>query len=206
MKHLIVIIALVFLMIVSCKKKTSTPDPDPTPTTTGSTTGNNPTVDVNSVSQASYTLDGNPVSYSVDNTHFSSSGSSGNTNRTYDAGIDNGDTITYINITKGTLFTSGGSPTDSIFKLFYPIASIPYSVNAANGIDLTIWQNHVRWSTSLGTANQSGSSFNIVQTKDDQQGYLYIKTYITFNCKVYNGAGGMKTITNGKFVGFFGNF
>lgn len=211
MKAISPLILIALLAFTACKKKSSDPEPDPAPTTTtttgGTTTGSNPTIDVNSVPQVSYSLDGTAVSYVTDGTHFfGGTGSSGNTNWTYDSGIDNGSSKTYFNITKGTITTAGGSPDDATFKTLFPVASAPYSVNAANGVEISIWDNNdVQWSTSFGTGNQSGSTFNIVQTKDEQQGYLYVKTYITFSCKVYDASGAMKTITNGKYVGHFGN-
>jgi hypothetical protein len=206
MKSFLSLTLIALLAFTACKKKAADPVPDPVPTTT--TTGSVPTVDVNSVTQASFTLDGTAVSYVTDGTHyFGGSGSSGNTNWTYDSGIDDGDTKSYFNITKGTISTIGGSPDDSIFKAFFPIAAIPYSVNAANGVEVAIWDsNNVMWSTSLAPGTQTGSTFNIVQKKEENQGYLYIKTYVTFSCKVYNAAGAVKTITNGKYVGYFGNF
>lgn len=212
MKAISPLILIALLAFTACKKKTSDPEPDPAPTTTtttgGTTTGSNPTIDVNSTPQVSYSLDGTAVSYVTDGTnYFGGSGSSGNTNWTYDSGIDNGNSKTYFNITKGTITTAGGSPDDATFKTLFPVASAPYSVNAVSGVEVSIWDsNDVQWSTSFGTGNQSGSTFNIVQTKDEQQGYLYVKTYITFSCKVYNAGGAMKTITNGKYVGHFGNF
>lgn len=213
MKGIFSLTLIALLAFAACKKKSSDPDPTPagTTTTTGSTTsttGNTTTIDINSAPQVSYSLDGTAVAYVTDGTnYFGGSGSSGNTNWTYDSGIDNGNSKTYFNITKGTITTAGGSPDDATFKTLFPVASAPYSVNAANGVEISIWDsNDVMWSTSLGSGNQSGSSFNIVQTKDEQQGYLYVKTYITFSCKVYNAAGTAKTITNGKYVGHFGNF
>lgn len=211
MKNIVSFAIIGLIAFAACKKKTSDPEPTPAPSTTtttgGSTTGTPATIDVNSTPQVSYSLDGTAVSMVVDgNNYHSGSGSSGSINWTYDSDIDDGDTKVYFNITKGTLTTSGGSPDDATFKTLFPVASAPYSVNAANGVEIAIWDsNNVMWSTSQGTGNQSGSTFNIVQTKDEQQGDLYVKTYITFSCKVYNAAGAMKTITNGKYVGYFGN-
>ncbi len=208
MKNLFLFAFISILVVIACKKKTSTPDPDPTPTTTGATTP--PPIDVNSQSQASFTFGGNNYTYVVNGTsYFSGSGTSGGTRYSYDSGIDNGDTVNYFNITKGSIATPmGGAPSDSTFKTFFPIASVPYTTNVAtgNGVGVTIWINHVRWSTSLGNGNQSGSAFNIIQKKEDQQGYLYMKTYCTYSCNLYNTAGVMKPLTNGKYVGFFGNF
>ena len=210
MKAISSLVLIALLAFTACKKKTSDPEPTPAPTTTttttGGTTGSTPTIDVNSTPQVSYSLDGTAVSYVTDGDHyFGTSGSSGNTNWTYDSGIDNGDTKTYFNITKGTLSTAGGSPDDDVFKAFYPVSAFPYSVNAVSGVEVSIWDaNDVMWSTSLGS--QTGSTFNIAQTVDAPENYYYIKTYITFSCKVYNAAGAMKTITNGKYVGHFGNF
>jgi hypothetical protein len=66
------------------------------------------------------------------------------------------------------------------------------------GIEITIKDGGITWSTSSGTADQTGSNFTI--TKHDFEGtstYRYA-TYGSFVCKVYNGAGNVKLI-NGTF-------
>jgi hypothetical protein len=210
MKAISSLVLIALLAFTACKKKTSDPEPDPAPTTTttttGGTTGSTPTIDVNSTPQVSYSLAGTAVSYVTDEVNYiAGSGSSGSVSYTYDSNINNDGSKVYFNITKGTINTGGGSPDDDVFKTLFPVGTAPYTVNAANGVEVSIWDaNDVMWSTSLGS--QSGSTFNIVQTKDQPENYFYIKTYITFSCKVYNAAGAMKTITNGKYVGHFGNF
>lgn len=197
-------------LVFGCKKKDdTTPEAESTPTTTGAPA----TVDVNSTPQATFTLDGVNKSYVMNNTTlFEGSGSSGSGSgsTSYSADIDDGNTISYISISKGTLNYSTATsmyPTDATFKAFFPVASIPYSANAVNGIEISIYDNGTYWTTSLGTANQTGSTFNIVQTKDnpDTNGFFYVKFKATFSCKVYDGSGNSKTITNGVFVGNFGN-
>lgn len=209
MKYTVVLAIAFTIFAFGCKKKdNSTPQEETSSTTT--TGGTAVTVDVNSTSQASFTLDGVNKSYVANNsTIFEGSGASsaGTGASSYDADIDDGNSIAYITITKGTLSYSGSNPTDANFKAFFPVASIPYSSNAVNGVSITIYDNGTYWSTSQGTANQTGSTFNIVQVKDnpDLSGTYYLKFKATFSCKVYDGSGNSKTITNGVFVGNFGN-
>jgi hypothetical protein len=82
-------------------------------------------------------------------------------------------------------------------------------VTLGPGISL-IWKEAqgVEWRTSKDTHDQTGSVFRILSTMDepDPVGNLYVKVEAQFNCKLYNGAGQMKTLTEGEFVGFFGKY
>jgi hypothetical protein len=207
-----VILALVFsAFIFGCKKKENSPEPD----NSASTTNTTPAVDVNSARQATFTMDGVNKSYIQDGgTIISACGlsGSGSGSNSYNSDIVNhNNTISYFSIKKGTLnySTSATHPSDSVFKAFFSIAtSIPYSVNAANGVEISIYDNGIYWTTSLGTADQTGSTFNIEQTKNgtDFSGALVIVMKATYSCKVYDGNGNSKTITNGVFVGYFANY
>lgn len=92
------------------------------------------------------------------------------------------------------------------FKAFFSPASYPYSKNAINGVSIG-WadKNGSKWSTSLGSADQTGSSFKVISTKDGpgSNGY-FIDVTIEFNCMLYNESGNKKTLTNGKAVVVFG--
>jgi hypothetical protein len=62
------------------------------------------------------------------------------------------------------------------------------------------------WSTSTGT-QPAGSTFSFTAVKEQWQlGSQYMKFVANFSCTLYdpNGAN-PKTITNGVFVGYFGN-
>lgn len=53
------------------------------------------------------------------------------------------------------------------------------------------------WSTDLGTADQTGSSFEIVGHEDHLHDVSKKKTQALFNCKLYNANGQVQTLTNG---------
>ena len=215
MKHILLTSLVLFVFVIGCKKKDSNNTPEETqPTTTGSTTGGTTggsSITATTAPQATFALDGVSTSYiSNGTTIYGGSGTSGGGSgaTVYSSDIDDGNSVTYININKGTLTYTTSIPTDNQFKAFYPISSIPYSVNAVNGVEVSIFIGGTEWSTSKGTANQTGSTFNIVQTVDnpDLSGTFYLKVKATFSCKVYDGAGNSKTITNGLYIGDFGNF
>jgi hypothetical protein len=84
---------------------------------------------------------------------------------------------------------------DSLFK----VGSYSYKKGTyKEGIEITIDDAGTTWSTSLGTADQTGSNFIITKREfEASQPYRYV-TYGSFICKVYNGAGNAKLI-NGTF-------
>jgi hypothetical protein len=216
MKHLILTGLILSAFIFGCKKKETTTSPDPAaPSTTGGgTTTGGSVIDINSVPQATFVLDGVSKSYVSDDTNIyggSGSGSNNNDDYVYSSDIGDGNSITYIAVSKGKLQIGGlgGPPSDAVFKAFFPTGSKPYSVGAANGIEISITDAlGTEWNSSFGTANQTGSTFNILETVDnpDLLGNFYLKVKATFSCKVYDGAGNSKTITNGLYIGDFGNF
>ncbi len=218
MKNVLLLSVVIAICIFGCKKKESTPDA-PATTTSGTTTGGTTTgggstiIDVNSTPQTTFAINGSPVTYIADevvNTSGSGVGSSGGDNFNYSSGISNmSGTIEYIGFTKGTLNTAGtGNPTDAVFKAFFALGSKPYSLNYVSGIEASMTDAAgVTWTTSKGTGNQTGSTFTIDQILDspDLSGIYYAKVKISFSCKLYDGSGNVKTITNGVYVGYFGN-
>jgi hypothetical protein len=212
MKHLILTVLILSAFIFGCKKKETTTTPAPASSTTGGgTTTGGSTIDINSVPQATFVLDGVSKSYVSNNSTIysgSSNGSSGNDNFVYGSGLDDGNLINYISIEKGTLVTGGsGNPTDAVFKAFFSVGTKSYSPSAANGIEIAMYDaNGVSWSTSLGS--QTGSTFTIDQIKDnpDLAGNFYLTVKVSFSCKLYNASGNVKVLTNGVYVGDFGNF
>ncbi len=210
MKHTLILAFALTTLVFGCKKKdNTTPAADPAPTTTGGTTTG--AITISSVPQATFVLDGVSKSYvSNNNTIFSgsSNGSSGGDNFVYGSGLDDGNAITFISIDKGTLVTGGsGYPTNAVFKAFFSTGSKSYSASAANGIEISMYDaSGVSWSTSLGS--QTGSTFTIDQNQDDPDllGNYYLKVKASFSCKLYDASGNVKVLTNGVYVGDFGNF
>jgi len=113
---------------------------------------------------------------------------------------DNGNTP-IIEFSKGTFKYT--IPSDSAaFSNFFAPQSYSYSVNAEDGVKITWYDsNGDMWSTDMGSGNQSGSTFTI----EDRRAYTfsgekYVRIKASFNCTVYNGLGGSKTITDGVSV------
>jgi hypothetical protein len=113
----------------------------------------------------------------------------------------------YLKLSRSGLVFTGSASANATFKAFFDVASYPFTIGGDNGIRVA-WYDEAgqEWSTDAGIADQTGSAFNIAEIKEEntQDGYL-VKVKATFNCKLYNGSGGSKTLTNGVYVGYFGN-
>ncbi|MBK9274412.1 MAG: hypothetical protein IPM49_07715 [Flavobacteriales bacterium] len=60
----------------------------------------------------------------------------------------------------------------------------------------------VKWSTDRGTADQTGSSFSINERTSTGDPFGPRFTFkVTFNCRLYDGAGNSKQVTNGALHG-----
>lgn len=103
---------------------------------------------------------------------------------------------------KGTIFyPNGGQCEDTDFANFFSPGSSPYSVDAQSGVVFEFNDGVELWSTDLGTADQSGSAFEILSSQhltiyDDYT----LKLELKFNCKLYNNSGAVKTLTDGEFL------
>ena len=125
----------------------------------------------------------------------------------YGCGFTNGDgSVSYFAIDRGTL-KYVGTVENTDFKAYYTPATYSYNLNLATGIRVIYYDAAGEiWSTDQGSQNQSGSTFVITDRKEFSglSGYD-IKVKATFNCKLYNTTGQVKTFTEGVFVGFFEN-
>jgi|SRR5665213_1236598 len=120
--------------------------------------------------------------------------------------IDNNTDGSEFSITKGLMhsFTTA-SQTD--MKNFFKAGTYNYSAGAQNGIDISWYDaNGKSWSTSSGSADQTGSNFKIVSVMDDPDaaGRYYVKVQSSFNCILYDGTGNSMLLTGGQMVGAFG--
>ena len=199
--------AIVVTLAVSCKK-------DKTATPSSSTPSSPPvaTVTINSTPQFSGTING--TNYSLVNGVTYSSGVASNkqggapSTASYASLIGNYNTNQpYLTINKGTMTFNFSMPDTASFDAFFPVSSIPFSKNNANGIDIDwIDPNGNQYSTSLGSANQSGSAFAITAKQvTNISGYQNVKVMATFNCTLYNSTGGSVVLTGGIYVGYFEN-
>lgn len=214
MKNIVFVSLLILAFIVGCKKKEDAPAEDSTVSTT--TTGSNPaTISITSTPQVQFDLDGTSKSYVESYTSpmvtngQSNSGAitSPTSTMTVGTGFSNS-TGAVIRIHKGLFSVPSGINGDAAFTAFFPKTSQVYSANASNGIKIEWFDSTgALWSTDQGIANQTGSVLTIVDNAQDYvrdgSGYLMMKVYATFNCKLYNTSGSVKTITNGKFVGYY---
>ncbi len=98
-------------------------------------------------------------------------------------------------------------PNDTAFTSLIKVGSYNYSVGATNGVLLSYFDsNGVKWSTDLGSADQTGSFFYINSTElirftSEDYGLRY-KAVI--NAKLYNSNGNMMELNGGYMVGAFG--
>jgi hypothetical protein len=197
--------------VISCKKEKS-PEPVPAPTTPASAAS----TDINSSYQASFSFSGSAVSYtSTAPTWDMSYGTAHTINTTggfnkfrYDGTLNFGSTGKSFTVQKGAIvLPSGTSPSDSQFLAFYAAGTFSYDPAADNGIVVSYFDGSTTWSTAIGAATQTGSSFKIIDKKAITGNTDYtVKIYSTFNCTVYDGAGNSKVITNGKYIGDFAKF
>jgi hypothetical protein len=98
---------------------------------------------------------------------------------------------------------------DSSFLHAFDPGSYSYTTELDRGVSIS-WRdesNGTVWTTYSGAADQTGSEFVIEQTKFLSAQFDYtIKVLAHFNCKLYDGNGNSKTLTDGKFVGEFANY
>lgn len=203
MKKSILLLALSGVLLSGCKKDEESVTP--TPTNTGTV--------ITSTTAATFsaTINGNAVSYTVDNsTYYETYGSSGSVGDTtfqvYSGDISKRvgtDFIDLISIRKGTLsFIGGFDPDTATFSNFFNAGTFNFSDDAENGIELNWFDsNNVLWTTS--GINQSGSTF-VIEKKISYEflGYFYARYKAKFNCKLTNGVQTI-TLTNGSMIGSF---
>jgi len=209
----VLIVLSTIVILSSCGKDEDAPAPvvaAPVPVTNpGNGTGG--AVTVNSSNQFTGVIDG--VNYSfVEGSSDINNGVGKNSqtmgNASYDSFLyydTSGNSI--FSIEKGTLSFGGQKPANADFKNYFAVNGYSFSTNAASGFTLDWFDtNQVIWSTSLGTALQTGSTINITEMKEiNASGSYYIKTKITFTCTLYDGNGNSKQLTNGVYVGTFEN-
>ncbi len=205
-KHILSLTAslLLLLSISSCKKDSST--------TTTTTTNNNGAPAITSTYYFQAKIDGVWVTYQANDISWVSgygSASGGGTTDYYlierafvsdFAETNSGG----VSILKDNVFDVNDYPTR--YSLF-TLGSKPYgkektlTANPVEGGLVSYTLNGVEWSSNLGTSDQTGSTFSITEFVDNTDGASKKIVGATFSCKLYNGLGGVKTVTNGKFRG-----
>jgi hypothetical protein len=200
-------VLLASLVGISCKQKSTAS----TPSTHGTTGVSAPVVTTITLTpQVNYNLSGTSYTYTSNGTTIMDSSGSVATSpgsKIYRASIYNTkNQMVCLKISRGTLWFTGSSPDTTIFKNYFSVETLPYSNNATNGVEVSMTDTTgSAWSTSKGL--QTGSTFSITAVKEQWSvGMQYVKFVANFSCKLYDINGqNQKTLTNGVFVGFFGN-
>lgn len=191
-------------VFLSCSKKD---DPEPTPST--------PVLTYSSTPQFSASLNGTTLSMIADGLTIESVVGSSNSlypvpnisTGNYSNYIGNNVTDVGISLKRGGLLFMGFPPSDSLFLSYFPTGSYNYTTDGVNGIRVSyIDANGTLWSTDLGTAVQTGSTFTIDERAgQDVFGYYSVRYKASFSCKLYDTSGNTIDLTNGVIVGSFEN-
>ena len=199
--HYMLIGLLVATTFTACKKDDDDDNPPPAPSVT-----------VNSDPQVSGKVDGTDFKYLTSGsgqTHLGYIGHSGGIAIAPDSSffiMESGfEDIMTGDITFGIDMGTFGFviPSDSNdLKNFFAIKQWAYSDMAENGVYIYYTDsNGFMWTTSDGTADQTGSTFSLEDRRYFEfSGENYVRIKASFNCKVYNGLGSVKLITNGVLV------
>ncbi len=114
---------------------------------------------------------------------------------------------TAMKVNKGVLYNY---PTrnNTEFKTFFNLGNYSYR-NPPSVTDGAIisWfdQNGTEWRTDNAPADQSGSRFAVVLVEEAALTPVYtVAITFTFDCKLYDGSGNVKTLTGGRYKGVFG--
>ena len=111
---------------------------------------------------------------------------------------------TSMSISKGILHDYL-NVTPEILKKFFTPGFYPYAASSSEDGAGVGWEDPSGefWSSENLPATQTGSLFNLVSTEEIITPFYgkILKLTATFNCKLYDRAGNVKTLTNGKFVG-----
>ena len=209
MKKTSIIVISMLIAVISCKK-----DSDDS---TSPAANNSSSITVNSTQQVSFKLDGVAKSYvesatikSVVSSSVSIATFPDTSSKSYGIGFEDMNTSAAIfDLDKGFLRFVGNMPDSDLFYNFYVPSSPSFVIDpdVSMGVRLAYYINGVKWSTDQGTGIQTGGSFSITARKKSHDWFGEVSTIIlaNFNCKLYDGLGNSKTITDGVIVCTFQN-
>lgn len=192
--------------ISSCKKEESTPTPTPTTTT------NPPVPTSNLYFQA--TINGTAVSFQDGVGGYGAGGGSesGSEPSGWQEGQSSMVTKAFstqnlggIHIMKAFVYEPSITQIESMFAVqSYPYGKLSPSTNidGEDGARVFYYDNSgVEWTTDLGTADQTGSTFSITEHIVNEAGVSHRISKVTFNCTLYNSTGASMILTNGVYRG-----
>ncbi|KAA9339957.1 hypothetical protein [Adhaeribacter soli] len=100
---------------------------------------------------------------------------------------------------------TGCNFTEGMFRLgSYTFGHSPDSTNdiPLDGVVIYFTDNNGKyWSSDLGTGNQSGSMFRIVEHYPNSDGSSQMISKAQFSCNLYDGLGNVKTLMDGEAKG-----
>jgi hypothetical protein len=213
MKHYSYLLFMMLVIFTSGCKKKEDDDDSSSSNGSGSTSG----ITIDSPWQYTIKVDGTTYTKTENDAEVDGVWSNNTELNTWpDSSTNNYNAALYNNISGDTYFEIyrnghryvGATAENSEFLHYFDAGSYPYSVENVNGVSIRwVDSNGITWGTDIGTGDQTGSQFTIDQTKE-ATGYNYstIKVLSHFNCKLYNGLGQSKTLTDGKYVCKFQNF
>lgn len=102
----------------------------------------------------------------------------------------------------GTIELNDGLSTKQVYYDLFSVGTHPYAENGDNGVIIYYSDDQgTLYSSDWGSANQSGSSFEITEVIDDVWlGDPALRVLAEFNCKVYDSQGNAKTIIEGTLL------
>lgn len=128
------------------------------------------------------------------------------TTSSYGSSMDNDDNDEFAGFHIGEITYTGSEPDFALFRSLFTMGAKDYSADLSNGISVVLYIDGTLWSTALGSADQSQSSFSITSAREKETfGMKFLEVTATFECTVYDGNGNSKTITNGTYRGNFQN-
>lgn len=191
------------IVLTSCNKDEPEPEPIPTPASTTAS----------SAPQFTGSLDGGNVNQtdmyvSYNNSANVGSGSGDPSTFIYGFSLLDDSFESVIFVQKGTHnLPNGFYPSNTEFDSFFPLGTSNFDATLQNGVAITYTDSSGDlWSTAYGTANQTGSTFEIVdRVSTSYFGDYVVKVKIATTCKLYNGSGGMIQLNNAVVIGRFAN-
>lgn len=132
----------------------------------------------------------------------------GTRNVTYRAKVGGGENVEEILVLMGVLPVPDTYTLAETAPLFHAAVRVmEYDFSTTAGLTISYKaSNGVVWSTDAGIADQAGSKIIVTWTENSTQGSTATENFKAhFNCKLYNGLGQSKTITNGVVELAFGN-
>lgn len=207
---------IIGLLISACKKETETGDVEDPGTTTTVIRSNN--IDSNFYFKG--TIDGTEVKIYPDTIYTMTIGDS-SSKKTLSGYYEYSPfsivikKTAFANPTPANLANSGGAAfildtTASLnsagYRNIIQVKSYSYgrlskgTVKGASGAYIMYHDaNGIAWTSDKGTADQTGSTFIVTSYADNATKAPFKKVKASFSCKLYDGLGNSKTITNGSF-------